>query len=351
MEENIMSKEKQLQELRNQLAEMENEVRAEQEQANTEIRNAVEVDTEKNELRGVEQFFKGDIHSPEVREMTTGTGAITVPTSLSNVIVEKLVEQAPLFQRAKGFTPTSGTLEVLRETNIGDATFVGEMDPATMSDFTFDKVVLEQRRAATAIELSQQLVNDSGINVVDYAVNVMTRRLSRKLDETVLNGDKTKKQFEGILTSTVAEVVGTHEAGKISLDNLLDMTLAVHPDHLAGSVFVMGRSAFNQVAKLKDAQGNYHVVKDVVNGKPVYKIFVHEILIQDKMPEFKTGAISVVFVNMSEAYATMIKKGAQLKRISDDTTQALRGSHLLMLDMYCDGKILNEEAIKFLKQA
>ncbi|HDV4624385.1 TPA: phage major capsid protein, partial [Bacillus anthracis] len=243
------------------------------------------------------------------------------------------------------------TLEVLREKNIGDATFIGEMEDASMSDFTFDKVTLEQRRAATAIELSQQLVNDSGIDVVNYAVGVMTRRLARKLDETVLNGDKTKKQFEGILTSTVAEVVGTHEAGKISLDNLLDMTLAVHPDHLAGSVFVMGRPAFNQVAKLKDAQGNYHVVKDVVNGKPVYKIFGHEILIQDKMPSAAAGSITVVFINFAEAYATMIKKGAQMKRISDDTKQALRGSHMLMLDMYCDGKILNEDAIKFLKQA
>ncbi|PGP00470.1 phage major capsid protein [Bacillus cereus] len=351
MEEPIMSKEKQLKELRAQMETMEAEVRAEQEVAKeVEVRD-VEVDPSEAELRGVEQFLKGDIHGAEVRQMTTGTGAITVPTSLSNVIVEKLVEQAALFGRAKGFTPVSGTLEVLREKEIGDATFIGEWDDASMSDFSFEKVILEQRRAATAIELSQQLVNDSGINVVDYAVNVMTRRLSRKLDETVLNGDKTKKQFEGILTSTVAEVVATHEAGKISLDNLLDMTLAVHPDHLAGSVFVMGRPAFNQVAKLKDAQGNYHVVKDVVNGKPVYKIFGHEILIQDKMPAAAAGAITVVFVNFAEAYATMIKKGAQMKRISDDTKQALRGSHMLMLDIYADGKILNENAIKFLKQA
>ncbi|XBO88456.1 phage major capsid protein [Bacillus paranthracis] len=362
-EQNIMSKQKELKELRAKMAEMEAEVRAEEEAAKeVEVRaeeeaakevevRAEEVDPTEAELRGVEQFLKGDIHSPEVREMTTTTGAITVPTSLSNVIVEKLVEQAPLFQRAKGFTPVSGTLEVLREQNIGDATFVGEMEPAEMSDFTFDKITLEQRRAATAIELSQQLVNDSGIDVVNYAVNVLTRRLARKLDETVLNGDPAKKQFEGILTSTKVETFTSKVADKIALDELLNLTLAVHPDHLSGSVFVMGRGAFNEVAKLKDAQGNYHVVKDVVNGKPVYKIFGHEILIQDKMPAFGTGAISVVFVNLGEAYATMIKKGAQLKRISDDTKQALRGSHMLLLDIYADGKILNEEAIKFLKQA
>lgn len=350
MEETKMN-EKELKELRNKLEMAEARFKEENETAKeVEVRD-VEVDSAEVELRGVEQFMKGDIHGAEVRTMTTGTGAITVPTSLSNVIVEKLVEQAALFGRAKGFTPTSGTLEVLREKNIGDATFVGEMEDASTADFTFDKVTLEQRRAATAIELSQQLVNDSGIDVVNYAVGVMTRRLARKLDETVLNGDKDNKQFEGILTSTVAQTVATHVADKISLDNLLDLTLAVHPDYLQGAVFVVGRPAFNQIAKLKDAQGNYHMVKDVVNGKPVYKIFGHEILIQDKMPKLTAGAISVVFVNFAEAYATMIKKGAQMKRISDDTKQALRGSHMLMLDMYCDGKILNEDAIKFLKQA
>lgn len=351
MEENIMSKEKTVKELRAQLEAMEQEQREEEAKANTETRQLGEEDTKEMELRGVEQFLKGDVHSAEVREMTTTTGAITVPTSLSNVIVEKLVEQAPLFQRAKGFTPVSGTLEVLREQNIGDATFVGEMEPAEMSDFSFDKITLEQRRAATAIELSQQLVNDSGINVIDYAVNVLTRRLARKIDETVLNGDVTKKQFEGILTSTKVETFTSKNANNIEIDELLNLTLNVHPDYLKGAVFIMGREAFNKVATQKDAQGNYYVVKDVVNDKPVYKIFGQEILIQEKMPKFGTGAISVVFVNMSEAYATMIKKGAQLKRISDDTTQALRGSHLLLLDMYADGKILNEEAIKFLKQA
>jgi HK97 family phage major capsid protein len=129
------------------------------------------------------------------------------------------------------------------------------------------------------------------------------------------------------------------------------MTLSVHPDYLDGSVFIVSRPVFNQIAKLKDANGNYHLVRDVVNGKPAYKILGHEILIQDNMPAVAAGAITVAFVNFGVAYATMIKKGAAMKKISDDTTQALRGSHLLMLDIYADGKIINPEAIKFLKQA
>jgi HK97 family phage major capsid protein/HK97 family phage prohead protease len=347
-EEPIMSKEKQMKELRAQLEAL--EIESKEVSEAVEVRAEVEVDQEAVELRGVEQFMKGNLQAEEVRTLTTSTGAITIPVSLSNTIVEKLVEQAPLFARAKGFQPVSGTLEVLRESDIGGATFIGEMENATTSDFTFNKIVLEQRRAATAIELSQQLINDSGIDVVGYSVNVLTKRLAREVEKSVLVGVKTNKQFEGILGAT-AETVATHAAGAVSLDNLADLTLAVHPAQLDGAVFVMNRKTFNQIAKLKDANGQYHMVKDVVNGKFQYKILGHEILVNDNMPAAGAGVISVMFVNMAEAYATMIKKGAQMKRITDDTTQALRGSQLLMLDIYADGKILNETAIKFLKQA
>jgi HK97 family phage major capsid protein len=351
-EEPKMSKEKTLKELRAQMEALEAEVRAEAGNA-VEVRE-IEESQEDIEMRGVEQFIKGNMLAPEVRTMTTTTGAITVPVNLSNQIIEKLVEQAQLFGRAKSFQPVSGTLEVLREQNIGGATFIGEMEDAAKTDFTFDKVVLEQRRAATAMELSQQLVNDSGINVIEYATGVMTRRLARELDKSVLTGVKTNKQFEGILTDAGVQTVASVAAAAtdaVLLDALLDVTLAVHPEYLDGAVYVVGRPFFNRIAKLKDANGQYHLVKDVINGKPGYRLFGHEVLIQENMPALATGAITCAFVNFGVAYATMVKKGAQFKRISDDTTQALRGSHLLMLDIYADGKIINENAIRFLKQA
>jgi HK97 family phage major capsid protein len=360
-----MSKEKTLKELRTQMEALEAEVRAENGSA-VEIRE-VEENQEEMEMRGVEQFIKGNTFAPEVRAMTAvsgSAGAITVPVNLSNQIIEKLVEQAALFGRAKSFAPVSGNLEILRESNINSATFIGEMpsqaeQDALKSDFSFDKVVLEQRRAATAIELSQQLVNDSGINVIEYATGVMTRRLAREMDKSVLTGVKTNKQFEGILTVNTTTFpailpvapVAANAVDAVLLDALLDLTLSINPEYLDGAVFVVGRPMFNKIAKLKDANGQYHLVKDVVNGKPAYRLFGHEVLIQENMPALATGAITVAFVNFGVAYATMIKRGAQFKRISDDTTQALRGSHLLMLDIYADGKIINENAIRFLKQA
>jgi HK97 family phage major capsid protein len=139
-EEPKMSKEKQLKELRAMIDALAAEPEVE---AVVEEVRAVEpeVDAKEVELRGVEQFIKGDMMAKEVRALTTGTQSITVPTVLSNTIIEKLVEEAALFGRAKGFQPVSGTLEVLREQSIGGATFIGEMEDATKADFTFDKLL------------------------------------------------------------------------------------------------------------------------------------------------------------------------------------------------------------------
>ncbi|WP_242305733.1 phage major capsid protein [Bacillus cereus group sp. BfR-BA-01451] len=352
MEESPMSKEKELQELRNKLTEMENEVREEQEQANTETRKAVEVDTKENELRGVEQFLKGDMLAPEVRALTTGSQAITVPKVLSNQIIEMVVEKADLFRRTKQHRPVSGTLEVLRKSKKATSAFIGEWDSAGTTDFTFDKVTLEQRRAVAAIELSQQLVNDSGIPIIDYTVNEIATALAEKLDESVLTGLVANKEFEGILSANVpASNVSTYKVGAgITVNDLNKMILNSPKKYAKDGIFIMSRPTFVQVASLQYPDGRFVLTHDVINNEPSYKIFGHEIVISEDMPTVANGKVAVIFINMAEAVNSMVKRGAQMKRISDDTTQAMRGSHLLMIDIYADSKIVNEKAIRFLKQ-
>ncbi len=65
--------------------------------------------TQEQETRGVEQFLRKQ-DGEEVRAVTTGVspGSLTVPTHLSNMIVEKLSESAPLFSRTRNFTPVNG---------------------------------------------------------------------------------------------------------------------------------------------------------------------------------------------------------------------------------------------------
>ncbi|WP_242068876.1 phage major capsid protein [Bacillus tropicus] len=322
-------------------------------QRNGEITMTNTLTTKEQEIRAMEQFLRKQV-GEELRAMdapvtTQGTpGSLTIPTQISNMIVEKLVEEAPLFSRTKNFTPVNGFLEILRERDLGTAGFVGEMEDVTKNDFELDKVTLNQKRVGTAIELSQQLVNDSGIDIVNYSMGILARRLGSTVDNSILNGDK-ETGFQGIINDITIDGITSASSTDFTIDELLDLYNSIHPRYIGGAVFVVSRQAFNKLAKLKnDKNGEYYLIREVATNGPSYTLFGQPVLIQDNMPEVEAGARAVLFANFGEGYATMTKKGLNLQHITGDTTQAMRGSHLLLLDAYMDGKILNQNAIKVL---
>ena len=247
------------------------------------------------------------------------------------------------------FTPVSGTLEILREDNIGAATWVGDMTNLTATDFTVKKAKLEQVRCGSAIELSQHLINDSGIDIVDYAINLLTKRIGYALDRAVVAGDTENNQFEGLVNAPEACQVETAATGAIALDDYLLAYNTMHPDYVQNAVWVMSRQEFNKLAALKDAVGHYYITRDVVANGPVYKLFGAPVYINDAVPTETESKTPVAFlVDFNSAYATMVKKDMELKHITGDTQSALRGSQTLVMDLFCDAKIINPEAIKVL---
>lgn len=302
------------------------------------------------EKRGLEQFLRRE-DGEEVRSITTGAtpGSLIIPSTISDYIVEKLGEIAPLFARTQNFTPVSGKLEVLREKSIGTAGWFGEGQVINLNDFTMEKITLEQKRVGTAIELSQQLINDSGIDVVNYATKLLTRRLGVTVDASILNGDKTKGEFEGILNDVTVEDITTASSTGITLDELLVLSNSIHPDYVKDAVFIVNRQVFNEIAKMKDGNGHYHLVKDVAETGVTYRLFGQPVLISEAMPNMETGKRAVVFANLGEGYATITKKEQTLKYIDNDTANALKGTNTIVLDSYMDGKVLNKDAIRCLK--
>ncbi|MDA1987222.1 phage major capsid protein [Bacillus cereus group sp. BcHK104] len=319
-----------------------------------EVRNMVELlspnDTNE-EQRGFEEFLKGNLYSEEVRAITTGTapGQLTVPTSISDQIIKKLEEVAPLFALSKQFPSEHGYLEVLKETGIGGAQWLGEMENATPADFTMSKVKLEQKRLTAAIELSQQLINDAGFDIVSYAIDVLSQRIAYSVNRAIVNGNGLG-QMEGFLTATLApESVIETVAGTITTDDILGLFNSMNPELVEGAVFIMNRNTWNKVSKLKDAENRYYLV-DFKNGSgsKYYTMLGLPVMITDAMPDIAAGNKAIGLINMGEAYGTLIKKGIEVQHVYADSTQALRGSQLIVASIYLDGKIINDQAIRLL---
>lgn len=306
----------------------------------------VEVNMDKN----IEQrkALEGFIRTKECRDLNTSNGGAIIPTSISEQIVEKLDETAPLFGRVIKLTPVNGNLEILKEKNIGTAGFFGEGSAdLDISDFEFEKVKLEQRRAGTVIQLTQKLVNDSGIDIVDYANNILVRRLAKTLDRAMVLGTVEKEEFEGLVNAPVECTVSPLGLEAITIDDYMNTLNAMHPTLQDKAIWVISRTEFNRISLKKDNLGNYYLTRDVIDGKPQYRLFGCEVCVSDDMAQVE--GIQAFLVNVEEAYAGIIKKDMELKHINADTKNALRGSVTMILDVYADVKIKNEQAIRVLK--
>lgn len=302
------------------------------------------------EVRALDQYIR-KTDGEELRAMTTGanSGAPLVPTHLYDEIVEKLEEVAPIFSQVRKLTPVSGTLEILKESSIGGAGFVGELEDLKLEDFKLGKVKLEQRRAGSAVQLSQHLINDSGIDVVAYAKEVLYRRLGYALDRVMITGTKADGQFEGLVNAPTSCNVTTTATGGVSIDDFINALNGLHPTMQNGAVWIMSRPLFNMISLIKDAVGNYYVTRqnNIVDNAPVYRLLGLPILINDAVESTLATGNKVVFLaNIEKAYAGMIKKDIEFKHIDGDTANALRGSATLMLDLYADCVIKDEQAIK-----
>lgn len=317
-------------------------VEIEKREDENQVENTVNV--KEKELRALDQFIRRE-DGVELREMTTSSNGNIIPTHLYDEVIEALNEVAPLFAEVPKLTPVAGVLEILKEKTLGQAGFVGEAENLTAADFDFDKVKLEQRRAGSAVSLTQKLINDSGIDVVAYAKSVLYKRLGIALDRAMIKGTTGDESFEGLYSVTGCDV---ESAGvKITaIDDYMNVLNNMHPSLQGDAIWVVARKEFNKLALLKDATGNYYLTRDVVNGKPAYKLFGCPVRISEDMDDETKPAI---LVNLKEAYAGMIKKDMELKQINADTQNALKGTNTLVLDMYADVRVVRKEAIRVLK--
>lgn len=315
--------------------------------------------TKELEVRGMEQYLRGK-DGEERRALaeantlendvdgTAGNGGITVPTNVYEDIIAKLGEDAPVFAAARKFGSVSGNLKVAREDNLDDEGFIGETLDATKIKPVLKSVTLTQKRVGAAIQLTNQLINDSGVDIVGYAQGRLTRSVARAIQRGILVGAKNGEDADGTFRPIVGDAnvvnVDLAAAQDVTVEELLDIYGQMNPGYLDGAMWIVSRAIFNKMLKLKDGDGTYLVFRGIVAGKPGYTLFGCPVHVSDVLKDQPAGK-EIVFGNINEAYGMLVKKNMNLITVTADTTQALAGGRLAVLDAYMDGAVINPAAV------
>ena len=339
--------------LQNQIEKAEEEIRNSSVEKNIENKGENKMNKQEQEIRSIEKFIKTGVVDEEIRAtQTSALNTAIQPTYIDNELVRRLEEVAPVFAKARMYQSTAGELKIPREAeaNLYECGFVGEDADVPEKAFSFDTISLKSVRVGAYVKVTQQLLNDVELDIVSYVVDMLARRLGATLDHHAITGAGTKTShadLQGLVNLTKAED-GVKEVSGTALnaDVLLDAIHALHPSLLNGAEFYMNRKTYNAVSKLKDGDGQYilKLEKSVAVEEPHYTVFGFRVNVTDDMPDNK-----VLFVNVGQACATMVKKGSQLVRISNDTQNALRGTHTFVIDAYVDFRLRDPQAVVVVK--
>lgn len=313
------------------------------------------------------QEFRAGANTPGMQGITLPngdpTGANIIPETLVLDFLEKVEEHSSVYSRVVKYPVTAGNIELPMELLNGDCGFVGEDEAVGAITMKYKTIKLTQKRIGASMRLTRQLIIDAGFPIVDRALNALAKKMAVAIEKHIFQGDTSKgEDFDGLnvhVQAAVGPITDTDLAtkrpikrvelgakGVISIDDLMKAYTALHPSFLANSTWTMSREAYNEIAALKDGNGHFYVQNGIVNGTPTPTIFNRPVEISDEMLDSENAKkIKLYFGDLGEAYGMMIKKGVQIYRVNNDSTNVLNATELLVIDMHGDGAVVNPQSV------
>lgn len=264
-------------------------------------------------------FRKSAMEARVLSGLSAGAGLNTVPTSFYNQLVAHLIEVSGVMMAGPTVLNTNSgePLQIPKTTSHSTAALIAEAGTIGASDPVFGQVTLNSYKYGLLLQMSSELVTDTGVDLQGYVSMQAGRAVGNALGAHLVTGTNSS-QPGGVVTGATLGVTGaTSVAGAFTADNLIDLQYSViAPYRNSPSCgWLLRDASLGAIRKLKDSQGQYLWVPsiqvgvpDTLLGKPVHT--------DPNVAAVGLSAKSVVFGDFSQYFVRMVN-GLRFER-SDD---------------------------------
>jgi HK97 family phage major capsid protein len=261
-------------------------------------------------------FLRGEQRSltitPEKRDLTKGTataGGHTVPTTFYGQLVEHMIDSSAIMSAGATIlnTDSGENMQIPVTTSYTTGALVAEGAAIGESDPAFAQRTLGAYKYAALIQVSSELVEDTGIDLLGFLARQAGRAVGNAFGTHLVTGTGSS-QPTGIMTSTTLGATGaTSVAGAFTVDNLIDLFYSVIGPYRNSpqAAWLLRDASVGALRKLKDGDGTYlwHPASgpgmpDTFLGKPIYT--------DPNVAAIATTARSVAFGDMSAYFVRMV---------------------------------------------
>lgn len=284
-------------------------------------------------------YLRGEIRA-DVNTTKTNSGAV-IPTTVADRIVEYVKNVSPIAEYATRYEGI-GKITIAYEdsTNALSASYVDDLTSADATAQKLLSVTLEGYMIRVPVKVSQQLLDNSQVDLIAYLVRRIGDTLAAKIEKEFLIG--TSGKVVG-LAGGVTQTVTAASATAVTTNELIDVQDAVPDIYQANSIWIMHPKTRTAIRKLKDSEGRYLLNLDL-NAKWGYSLLGKPVYASDAMPEPAAGAKTIFYGDLSGL--ACIIRGLRVKvlaeRFADENAIGIYGFAEI------DAKVENAQKISVL---
>lgn len=271
-----------------------------------------------------------------------GAGGYLVPDTYDTELVQALAEKNVIRQIAKAI-PTTQRMHIPVANGIGDAAWIREGEPWGINEADFGEVVLDAYKLATSIRVSDEMLEDGGVDIEEYIRKTYAERIGEAEEEAFIRGNGKGKPL-GLIYQAPMGAISELE-GDITLDDILNLEYSVKQAYRDNAVWLMSEDAYHKLRRIPHYDGRPLWNPNLKEGEPEY-LFGHRIYICKSMDDVAPGSIPVMFGDFRFFWI-----GDRGKRVIKRLVEryANRGQVAFVTTERVDAKLMLPEAVKMLK--
>ncbi|WGD32018.1 phage major capsid protein [Ancylobacter sp. WKF20] len=239
----------------------------------------------------------------ELKALTVSSdpqGGFLAPAEMSSEFIRDLVEFSPIRTLATVRTTSAPSVSYPKRTGITNAKWKGETQAQEGSEPSFGQVEIPIREVNTYVDVSNQLLADSGGTAEAEVRLALAEDFGAKEGLAFVSGNGVLEP-EGLLTASgIGETINGH-ATNLSADALVTLMYALPAAYRARGSWLMNGGTLAVIRKLKDGQGNYLWQPSYQAGQPEM-ILGRPVTEAVDMPDVASGAFPIMFGDFATAY-------------------------------------------------
>ena len=262
------------------------------------------LDLDLTQVAAEKRAIRSGLTGAELRtnvKVTAALGGNTVPTSFLRSLYDYLEQYSGLRQtNVRVITTASGeNLDMPTVATHGTAAIVGEGTALASADPTFSKVTLGAWKYGQLLQISRELIEDSGVDVLGFIAEDMGRALGRAADTDWVTGSGTNKP-KGIVGIYATAVTGQNgSTGLPSYLNLVDTVYSIAAPYRArGAYWLVKDATAGKFRGMTDTQGRPIWEPSVQVGTPD-RLLGFPVVTDPNVPSMGTSIGCAVFGDFS----------------------------------------------------